>query len=103
MADLVQDDTGPDLVVTLTKASGGPVDLTDAAVYFQMRKPDDRRYTVNSLCDIVGDPTLGKVNYSWGPNDLAVWGTYDAQWEVQFPDGKVITTKEPLTLEVRRQ
>ena len=70
---------------------------------FQMRKPDDKRYTVNAQAQILGAPTEGKVSYTWGANDLAVWGIYQIQWQVTFPDFKEITTKDPIYIEVRRQ
>jgi Rib/alpha/Esp surface antigen-like repeat protein len=105
MADIVvQGDTGPDVVAVLHEEGSvtSPIDLTGATVAFQMRKPDDRRYTVNALATIE-DATAGQVRYEWGPNDLAVPGDYQAQFEITFPNGKVQTTKTPLTIEVRRQ
>lgn len=106
MADItiVQNDTAPTLKGTLKIASSGlPKDLTDAtAVRFQMRKVDDRRYTVNAIATFV-DRATGKVSYSWAPNDLAVPGTYIAQWEIQWGDGSQQTTDPANTIEVRRQ
>jgi len=105
MADitLVSGDTAPDLTATLTfKDTGDPVDLTDCDVRFQMRKPDDRRYTVNAVADLV-DENAGTVSYSWGPNDLSVPGLYQAQWTITYPDGKIETTDPPHSIEVRRQ
>lgn len=106
MADitLVQNDTRPDLNGTLKVASTGvAINLTSATtVRFQMRKADDRRYTVNSVAVFV-DRTTGKVRYSWGPNDLAVPGTYIGQWEVTWSDNTVQTTDPPNSIEIRRQ
>jgi len=100
----VQGDTGPDVVYILRQKSNlQPVDLTGATVFFQMRKPDDKKYTVNAQAQILGAPTEGKVSYTWGANDLAVWGIYQIQWQVTFPDFKEITTKDPIYIEVRRQ
>ena len=105
-ADLqyVQGDTGPDLVAIIHEDTTDkePIDLTDASVAFQMRKPDDKRYTVNAVVEIE-DAEAGRVRYEWGPNDLAVTGLYDGQFEVTFSDGKIQTTKTPFTIEVRRQ
>jgi hypothetical protein len=100
----VQGDTGPTLVATLHDQSDPniPLDLTDATVKFQMRKADDKRYTVNATADIV-DAVSGRVSYSWGQNDLAVPGDYESQWEVTFVDGMVQTTATPNVITVRRQ
>lgn len=103
--ELTQGDTAPDIQYKLHAAGNAndPVNLTDCSVAFQMRKPDDRRYTVNGDATIVGDPTDGRVKYEWGPNDLAVPGTYQGQFEVTYSDAKIQTTKTPITIEVRRQ
>jgi hypothetical protein len=101
----VQGDTGPDIEATihLEDPSTTPVDLTHTdGVKFQMRKPDDRRFTVNAVATVL-DAEAGTVKYSWGANDLSVPGDYECQWEVTFEDGKVITTAFPVTITVRRQ
>lgn len=100
----VQGDTGPDIAATIhLEGLDDPVDLSNVlGVRFQMRKPDDRRFTVNSPATIVNAP-LGQVKYSWQPNDLATPGDYEVQWEVTFADGKVITTAYPVPVTVRRQ
>jgi hypothetical protein len=106
MADLifVQGDTAPAISAVLHEAddADAPIDLTGCDVMFQMRKPDDRRYTVNAAAEIEDDEA-GQVKYEWGPNDLSVPGEYQAQWEITFGDGRVQTTKTPITVEVRRQ
>lgn len=105
MADLsfVQGDTAPDISAVLHEENGtAPIDLTGATVAFQMRKPDDRRYTVNAQAEIE-DEEAGQVKYAWGPNDLSVVGDYQVQWQITFGDGRIQTTKTPITLEVRRQ
>ena len=101
----VQGDTGPDIEATihLEDPSTTPVDLTGVlGVRFQMRKPDDRRFTVNAAASVVDDEA-GMVKYSWGANDLSVPGVYDCQWEVTFADSRVITTAFPVSITVRRQ
>lgn len=106
MADItiVQNDTRPTINGTLKVASTGePLDLTDAtSVRFQMRKADDRRYTVNAVAVFV-DRVAGRVSYSWSANDLSVPGTYVAQWEVHWSDSTEQTTDPPNSIEVRRQ
>lgn len=100
----VQGDTGPDIQYLLRDIeTGDPLDLTGATVYFQMRKPDDRRYQVNALATIDDDPTSGKVRYVWQPNDLSVSGLYQLQWETHLPEGKEMTSKYLRYIEVRKQ
>jgi hypothetical protein len=99
----VQGDTGPDPLYQLFDIeTGDPQPLTDCDVYFQMRKPDDRKYTVNALATIM-DAAEGKVRYPWGATDLDIAGIYQIQWEIHFPDNEVITTKELRYIEVRKQ
>ena len=90
----VQGDTAPDLTSQIHEEDDPtvPVDLTDAAVKFQMRKADDRRFTVNAAASIT-DAINGYVSYSWGPNDLATPGEYVIQWEVTYSGGRIQTTR----------
>jgi hypothetical protein len=98
----VQGDTAPAITATITHDSdGSPVNLSGATVRFQMRKADDRRYTVNTIATLVDAPN-GQVSHSWGANDLVVPGTYLVQWEVTYPDTKVQTTSTG-EVTVRRQ
>jgi hypothetical protein len=100
--ELVQGDTAPAINSTIVKKSDlSVIDLTGAAVRFQMRKPDDRRFTVNAAATIV-DPVAGTVTYSWATNDLSVPGEYVIQWEVTYPDTRIQTTSQE-TVIVRRQ
>ena len=105
MSDVVfvQGDTGPDITATVSRDDGsGPVDLSTVEnVHFQMRMPDNKRFTVNALADVV-NAGQGMVKYSWGPNDLSVPGDYEVQWVLKFKDGKVITTAHPNDITVRR-
>lgn len=102
-ATFVQDDTEPSVVAVLHKKDDPttPIDLTDCTVVFQMRKADDKRYTVNAVADILDEET-GRVEYTWGANDLSQPGVYQAQWQITYPEGGDETTpfKE---FEVRRQ
>jgi hypothetical protein len=100
----VQGDTAPAIRSTLHALDdpSTPVDLTGSTVRFQMRKADDRRFTVNNEGDIV-DEEDGTVTYLWGPNDLSVAGDYVIQWEVTFPDARIQTTATTETITVRRQ
>lgn len=100
----VQGDTAPDITATLHLEADPqtPIPLTGSTVRFQMRKSDDRRFTVNAAATITS-ALDGQVSYSWGPNDLATPGEYIVQWEVTYPGGRIQTTATTETLTVRRQ
>ena len=100
----VQGDTAPDITTTIHEEDvpGNIVNLTDCTVRFQMRRPDDRRFTVNAAATVV-NAAAGTVRYSWGPNDLAVPGDYQIQWEVTYLGGRIQTTAPVEEITVRRQ
>lgn len=106
MADLevTQGDNKPDVVGTLTdRITGDPLDLTDADdVFFRMRKSDDKRWTVNAAATIT-DAVNGLVTYSWGANDLANDGEYEAYFHVVWADTTKQSTVPPNTILVRRR
>jgi hypothetical protein len=100
---LVQGDTKPSVSAILRHSdSTTPINLTGCTVNFQMRRQDDKVYTVNSAC-VVTNPVAGTVRYDWGVNDLMSPGDYLIQFEVTFSDGKKQTTASPITVNVRRQ
>jgi hypothetical protein len=105
MADLTvtQGDNKPDVLGVLTdRDTGDPIDLTDCDVVFRMRKSDDRLWTVNAAATVTDAPN-GRVRYSWGANDLANHGEYEAYWRITFLDTTTQSTEPPNTIEVRRR
>jgi len=100
----VQGDTAPDLgaVLHIQGDSTTPIDLTGASVRFQMRKNDDRAFTIDAAATVL-DEGAGEVEYQWAANDLSVAGDYYVQWEVTFVDLRVQTTATPNLIRVRRQ
>jgi hypothetical protein len=101
----VQGDTAPDITAVIHEEDDPTqvINLTETTgVRFQMRRQDDHRYTVNAAATVL-DAVNGKVSYSWGANDLAVAGTYLAQWEVTYSGGRVQTTSGSVVITVRRQ
>jgi hypothetical protein len=101
----VQGDTAPDITAVIHEEddSTAIIDLSTASgVRFQMKQPGDKRYTVNAAAEVL-DALAGKVSYSWGPNDLAVPGTYNVQWEVTYLGGRIQTTAPEVQITVRRQ
>lgn len=103
MADVefVAGDSGPSLSGTLTDPRTGlPINLTGAAVTFQMRLADDRRFTVSATAAIVS-PTAGTVRYDWAAGDLRTPGDYQCQWRITFSGGSIQTTDPANTITVR--
>lgn len=100
----VQGDTAPDITAIITEENdlSSIIDLTSCSVRFQMKQPGDKRYQVNAGATIL-NAVAGSVSYSWGPNDLAVPGTYNVQWEVTYPGGRIQTTAPEVQVTVRRQ
>ena len=100
---LIQGDTRPVINATLhLQGVVTPINLTQCSVKFQMRRADDKLYTVNSACSIV-NAVAGTVSYTLGPNDLNTPGDYVVQFEVTYPDNKVQTTATLIPIKVRRQ
>ena len=100
--EFVQGDTAPAITATIAlKSDLSPVDLSGASVRFQMRKPDDRRFTVNAAATVT-NASAGAVRYAWATNDLTVPGEYVVQWEVTYADLRIQTTGQE-TITVRRQ
>lgn len=99
-----QGDTAPPITATIKNSEDNAAqDLTNVTeIRFQMRKPDDRRFTVDEVATIT-DAMTGRVRYSWGVHDLDVPGDYQSQWELHWNDGKIQTTDPPNTITVRRQ
>jgi hypothetical protein len=104
-ATFVQGNTAPEIVAQLhdEKVATKVLDLTTAtSVRFQMRRPDDRLFTVDEVAEIT-NRQQGLVSYSWAANDLDIEGEFDTQWEVHWGDGKVQTVAKPNRIFVRRR
>jgi hypothetical protein len=76
-----------DTLPQVTAALGGFGDLTGAAVKFVMSKPGNVSPKV-AAAGTFDDRTAGIVRYSWIPGDTDTPGTYDAEWEITYSNGK---------------
>lgn len=80
--------------------NGTPVVLTGATVRFLMRPLDHSTPTLDNAATIT-DPTGGKVTYAWAAGDTAIAGSYIAEWQITFSDGRRLTVPNgtPITVE----
>ena len=76
----------PSIQATLT-SGGTPVDLTGATVNFIMVPTKGTTPMVDAAAVIV-NATSGVVRYDWQTGDTATPGTYQAEWQITFSDGR---------------
>lgn len=91
-----QNDRRPLFVVALKDDFGelteAPVNLTTAStVVFNMRTATGGTIRVNRGGAAITNAAAGEVTYSWGTADTALNGSYEAEVEVTWADGKVET------------
>lgn len=80
----------PSIRATLA-AAGSAVDLTTATgVDFIMRAASGGTVKVNAAAVVV-DAATGVVRYDWTALDTDSPGSYQAEWEVHWADGKTQT------------
>ncbi len=92
-----------DIACTLRQTAGGdPVDLTGCAAALQVRNAQTDAL-VAAPDSITLDPLVGGVSLTFLPDTTAaiVPGTYYADLQITFPDGRVRST-ETLALAVER-
>ncbi len=73
------------LPYTIKSASGTPVDLTNATVSFIMAKTGSLSPVINKEADII-DAENGKVQYKFTETDTLLTGTFNAEFQVVFPN-----------------
>jgi len=94
MADfnIKQGDTRPTLLAQLYNDSS-ETDLTGAIVMFHMGEIVDAAATIT-------DAVSGTVSYQWVTADTETAGTFDAEFEVTFSDGRIETYPNNKHLEI---
>ena len=85
-----QNDTVPSLRAALQNGSGDAVDITGATCQFHMRVLGQTTVTVDASAQIIDEET-GIVQYNWVADDTDTIGSYQAEFEVTYPDGTVET------------
>lgn len=91
MASTVHVKTGdrlPSIAATLSRVDGSAVDLTGATVKFLMRRRAGLAAVVDGTAVITGTAT---VRYDWGAGETATVGTYQAEFQVTYANGKLET------------
>lgn len=107
MADkikLVQGDTRPTLICTLTDdTTGDPIALTGATVRLKFRQVGATVLTA-TIIGSVTNPTGGVVAFYWSSVPTALDGPpgeYEGEIEIQFSDGTIQTVYDPLKFKLR--
>lgn len=85
---LKRNDRQPPIEASLEQAAGTPINLTGASVKFIMR--NEATVKVNATATII-DANRGVVKYEWGLTDTDTAGTYQAEFEITFADGRKLT------------
>jgi len=85
-----ENDTTPSLRAALLNGSGNAVDLIGATVRFHMRTLGSSSVTIDESASVVSQAE-GIVQYNWVSGDTADVGSYQAEFEVTYPDGNVET------------
>ena len=85
-----QNDTVPSLRAALKNGSGDAVDITGATCQFHMRVLGQTSVTVDASAQIIDEET-GIVQYNWVADDTDTIGSYQAEFEVTYPDGTIET------------
>lgn len=85
-----RNDTSPTMQATLYNPDETAVNLTGATVRFHM-KTQDRNTIIVDQPAIIALAAGGVVAYEWQVGDTANNGSYFAEWEVTYADGKIET------------
>lgn len=88
MFTIKQNDTLPFLEAQLIDYTGNPINLELCGVHFHMN-----RYGVNVInrTATITDVESGKVRVEWQEGETSTRGTYECEFEVNMPDGGVLT------------
>lgn len=80
----------PTLARALKFTDGSVIDLTGCTVRWRMRDKVGGTVMVDAPATIVS-ATDGKVEYAWASPDTDTVGHFVGEWQVTYPDAKVLT------------
>ncbi len=89
MFTIKQNDTMPALQAQLIDAVGNPINLDLCGVQFHMTNYKGIE-KINRPATITDEAT-GEVKVEWLAGDTAETGTFKCEFEVNMPDGKILT------------
>ena len=84
-----QNDTKPDIQVTINDDQGTAVDVSGASIKFFMNDSTGTN-KVDGTGAIV-TAASGIIKYVWQTNDLDTVGVYDAEFQITFSDSSILT------------
>lgn len=97
--NLKQNDTSPSIQTTLLDGNGLAVDITgNLGVTFHMRN-EEGTVIIDTAATVVTAGS-GIVRYDWDAADTAAAGTFQAEFEVTYSDGKIETFPNASYIEV---
>ncbi len=84
-----QNDTSPDLEVTIVDGDGSAVDVTGATIVFNMEAGGVNKITDGSVTIVTA--ASGVVKYVWQTGDTDTPGAFEGEFEVTFVGGVIET------------
>jgi len=103
---LVQDDTAPDIDVTLIdQSTGEPFDVSHAedVVRFHFKKLGELVPKATIICSKINGGADGAVRIEWGTSDLDTPGNYEGEIEISLNTGKITSVYNVLRFLVRKR
>ena len=84
-----QNDTGPDLQVSILDGNSTAVDVTGATIVFNMAAGGISKVASGAVTIVTA--ASGVVKYLWQAGDTDTPGVYEGEFQVTFSSGKVET------------
>ena len=105
---LVRNDTLPRLLVTIHDVDTQlPVDISGALVRMKIREPGSETLKSTLVGTLIASPGSqvggagGQVAFDFSPEDLDTDGSYEAEYEVTFANGRIQTVYDVDRLTIR--
>lgn len=100
---LVQGDTKPEIIVSLTDNDGVPLDVTGATVRMKFKQADALVLTDTLIATPINAAT-GQIQFPWKPTTLQTApGTYLGEVEITYADGSIHTVYDVQRFVVRKE